>query len=226
MTSPSTTSDSLLPERFLFRFSVPCRYRDPLWTAKGAALGEEFRLVGLAELEGRAMPGDVRLAWSESGLAFSVRVEGKRKSPWCRDTRPEDSDGLHVFVDTRDVHTVHRAGRFCHRFVFLPGGAGRGLKDPVAQWMPIHRAREHPRAIPRDTLKVRREKRVDGYVLDALIPAEALTGFDVREHRRVGFAYALIDRELGEQTLGVGSPLPYQEDPSLWATLELVKESC
>ena len=34
----------------------------------------------------------------------------------------------------------------------------------------------------------------------------------------------LLDRELGEQTFGVGSPMPYQEDPSLWATLELVRD--
>ena len=53
--------------------------------------------------------------------------------------------------------------------------------------------------------------------------AEALTGFDPQEHPRLGFTYAVVDRELGEQTLGVGSPMPYQEDPSLWATLELVR---
>jgi hypothetical protein len=33
----------------------------------------------------------------------------------------------------------------------------------------------------------------------------------------------VIDRELGEQTLSAGSPLPYQDDPGLWATLELVR---
>jgi hypothetical protein len=43
--------DSLVPTRFLFRFSLPCRYRDNLWTAKGAGLGEEFRLASFAELE-------------------------------------------------------------------------------------------------------------------------------------------------------------------------------
>ena len=62
-----------------------------------------------------------------------------------------------------------------------------------------------------------------GYGLEILIAAGALTGFDPQEHPRLGFTYAVIDRELGEQTLGVGSPMPYQEDPSLWATLELVR---
>jgi len=216
--------EPLLPARFLFRFSLPCRYRQPLWTAEGAGLDERYRLVGLAELEDRATPADVRAAWSEEGLAFTVRVEGKRQAPWCRSGRPDESDGLQVFIDTRDVHNVHRAGRFCHRFVFLPGGSGPRFDRPVAEWLPIHRAREHPRAIRPGQLQVRSEKRIDGYLLEALIPAEALTGFDPQEHPRLGFNYAVLDRELGEQTLTVGSPLPYQEDPSLWATLALASD--
>ncbi len=163
----------------------------------------------------------MRAAWSEAGLAFTVRVQGKRQPPWCRESRPEDSDSLQIWIDTRDVHNVHRAGRFCHRFVFLPGGSGRRLDQPVAETLPINRAKEPPNPVRAGLLKVRCQQQVDGYILDALIPAEALTGFDPAEHSRVGFTYAVIDRELGEQTFVVGSPMPYQEDPSLWATLEL-----
>jgi hypothetical protein len=187
-------------------------------------LDERYRLVGLAELEDRPTPADVRAAWSEEGLVLAVRIEGKRQPPWCRSGRSEDSDGLQVFIDTRDVHNVHRAGRFCHRFVFLPGGSGPRLDRPMAEWLPINRAREHPRPIRPGQLQVRSEKRIDGYLLEAFIPAEALTGFDPQEHPRLGFNYALLDRELGEQTLTVGSPMPYQEDPSLWATLELARD--
>jgi len=214
--------DPLLPKRFLFRFSLPCLYCDPLWGPEGAALDEKYRLVSFAELENRATPADVRAAWSEAGLAFTVRVEGKRQTPWCRETQPDESDGLQVFIDTRDVHNIHRAGRFCHHFVFLPGG-GRRLEAALAQWLPINRAREQPRAIRPEHLQVRSEKRINGYLLQAFIAAEALTGFDPDEHPRLGFTYAVIDRELGQQTLAVGSPMPYQEDPSLWATLELTR---
>jgi hypothetical protein len=257
-------TNPLLPTRFLFRFSAPCRYRSPLWTADGAGLDETYRLIGLAELEGQATWADVRAAWSEEGLAFTVVVRGKRQPPWCRESRPEDSDSFQVWIDTRDVHNVHRAGRFCHRFVFLPtggekrgqspfvrrpckhgarlravpangdcplfspgGGQKAGKKVPalfspaVAQGLPINRAREQPRPIPSGLLKARCQHGADGYLLEALIPAEALTGFDPAEHPRLGFTYAIIDRELGQQTFGVGSPMPYQEDPSLWATLDL-----
>jgi hypothetical protein len=71
---------------------------------------------------------------------------------------------------------------------------------------------------------VHAQQRSDGYVLHAFIPAEALTGFDPQEHPRLGFNYAIIDRELGVQTFSAGPPLPYDEDPSLWATLEMVPE--
>ena len=216
-------TEPLLPERFLFRFAVPCRYRERLWADSGIGLDESHRLLGLAELEGRPAPADVRAAWNETGLAFSVRVAGKKQKPWCRASRPEDSDGLQLWVDTRDVHNIHRATRFCHWFAFQPQAAGRGTGKPTAEILPIHRARDHPNPVASTKLKVRSEKRVDGYLLEVFIPAEALTGFDPAEHPRLGFTYAVLDRELGEQTLGPGSPMPYQEDPSLWATLELVR---
>jgi hypothetical protein len=236
-------SDLLLPARFLFRFAVSCVFREPLWTAEGAALDESCRLPSLVELEGRAAWADVRAAWNLSGLAFAVCVAGKEQPPWCRASRPEDSDGLQVWIDTRDVHNVHRAGRFCHRFIFLPRGGGRRLDEPVAQLHPINRAREQCRPVPPGQLQVRAGKRGEvplagtarrvprtkgtspvlagDYFLQAFVPAEALTGFDPQEHPRLGFSYAVLDRQLGEQTLGVGSPMPYQEDPSLWPTLEL-----
>ena len=217
-------SDSLLPKRFLFRFSAPCRYRQELGTAKGARLEAEYRLLSLAELEDRSAWADVRAAWNETGLAFTVQVSGKKQPPWCRTSRPEDSDGLRVWIDTRDVHNVHRASRFCHWFLFMPAGGGPRLELPVAQWLPINRARQQPQAIKPRSLKLVTHKQPHGYSLDAFVPAEALTGFDPGEHPRLGFTYAVLDRELGEQTLVVGSPMPYEEDPSLWATLELVRE--
>jgi hypothetical protein len=213
----------MLPQRFLFRFSVPCLYRDPLWSGEGVKLDDRYRLPSLAELENRASPAEFCAAWSEAGLAFLVRVTGKRQPAWCRATRPDDSDSVQVWIDTRDVHNVHRAGRFCHRFVFLPFGAGRHLDEPLAQPLPINRARELPRPIEPAQLLVHSTKRADGYTLAAFVPAEVLTGFDPQEHPRLGFTYAVLDRELGEQTFGVGSPMPYQEDPSLWATLELTR---
>lgn len=213
----------LLPARFLFRFSAPCHYCDALWPARSTRLDESHRLIGLPALEDRASWVDVRAGWSEAGLVFVVEVHGKRQAAWCRDSRVEDSDGLRLWIDTRDVHNVHRATRFCHQFIALPGGTGKNLDQAVIETMPINRARELPTPIRDGVLKARSERKPDGYRLEVFLPAEALTGFDPAEHPQLGFNYAVIDRELGEETFSAGSPMPYHEDPSLWATLELVK---
>ncbi len=230
-------SSPLLTPSFLFRFAVPCAFDDKAWPA-GESLGEQHRLVGLNALDndlpasGELLPGielprgaaplaDVRAAWNGSGLTFTVHVANKRQPPWCRDNRLDDSDGLHIWIDTRDTHNIHRAGRFCHHFVFLPTGGGGRMDQPVADQMLINRARENAHPVRPNVLKVRSTKRADGYTLDAHVPAGALTGFDPGEHPKLGFMYAVLDRELGEQTLAYSREFPYQEDPSVWCTLEL-----
>ena len=140
---PSSFILYMLPHRFLFRFAMPCGYRHPLWNAKGPGLEEKYCLVRIAELEPAAAAADSH-AWSELGLALTVHVRGKRQPPWCRGTRAEDSDGVRVWIDTRDVHNVHRAGRFCHGFVFLPAGR-TAAGGPRGLWMPIN---TRPRATP------------------------------------------------------------------------------
>ena len=136
--------------------------------------------------------------------------------------RPEDSDGLQVWIDTRNVHNVHRASRFCHRFLFLPGGGGKKLDTAFGQSLPINRAREPARPVAPGMLQATSQIRGDGYDLACFVPSEAMIGFEPAEHPRIGFTYALTDRELGQQTFSIGPPMPYDEDPSLWATLELV----
>jgi hypothetical protein len=214
-------SEPLVASTFLFRFSVPCLYRKDLWSGAGGKLDEKYRLPTFGELEGRPLWADVRGAWSEEGFAFWVQVAGKRQAPWCRDSRPDDSDGFQVWIDTRNTKDIHRASRFCHRFAFLPAGGGRRLSEPVAAWLPINRAKEHPKSFAPGTLAIRSELQAGGYVLAAHIPAAALTGFDPDEHPRIGFSYAVIDREHGWQTFTVGPEFPFVEDPSLWGELEL-----
>jgi hypothetical protein len=216
-------SEPLLAPTFLFRFSAPCRYRARWWSDQGAALGPPFSLPSFGELEGRPVFAEVRAAWSTNGLLFDVRVRGKKQPVWCRATRLEDSDGFQVLIDTRDAHNIHRATRFCHHLVFLPAGSDSGFAKPTAALVPIHRARENPRAIDPGLLRVVAKLHRDGYRLQTLVPAEALTGFDPAEQPRLGFSYAVVDRELGWQTFSVGPEFPFLEDPSLWGTLELKK---
>ena len=216
-------SEQLLPTRFLFRFAASCQNEGRLGTHAPAELPVECRLPSLGELEGQRSFADVRAAWNESGLGFSVRIEGKKHPSWCRETKLEDSDALQIWVDTRDTHNIHRASRFCHRFIALPSGGGRALDQPVVDQLLVDRARENANPVRPGLLKVASEKRVGGYVLSVFIPAAALTGFNPADHPRLGFTYFVFDRELGQQFFSVGSEFPFPSDPSLWGTLELVR---
>jgi hypothetical protein len=216
-------TQSLIAPTFLFRFSAPCHEFDgaPSGDA-GFELDDRYRLPHFASLDGDRTFADVRAAWSRKGIAFTVRVEGKQKTLWCRESRMSESDGLSVWIDVRATQNVHRASRFCHRFIFLPSGGGRRLDQPVADQALIERARENAGPIRPGALAVRVDKRIDGYRLDAFIPADAMTGYRPTEHPRLGFTYAVLDRELGMQTFTVGMEFPFDSDPSLWGALELV----
>jgi len=218
-------SHDLMSPTFLFRFAVPCRCRRVVWDDQGTALEPRFRIPSFGELEGKAVFADVRAAWNHTGLSLSVRVAGKTQTPWCRAERAEDSDGLHLWLDTRDTHNIHRASRYCHRFAFLPLGDGPQFRRPTALWLPINRAKDDPKQVSAGTLPVRSQLHTDGYTLEAHVPAKAMTGFDPAEHPRLGFFYAVMDRELGWQTFTVGPEFPFAEDPSLWGTLELEEAS-
>ncbi len=217
-------SDPLMAPTFLFRFAVPCHYRRVVWGENGIVLEPRFRIPCFGELEGKALFAELRAAWNHTGLSFTVRVAGKKQALWCRGERAEDSDGLHLWIDTRDTHNIHRASRYCHRFAFLPLGRGTQLRQPLALWLPINRAKDHPKQIPSGALSVHSQLQADGYQLAAHVPARALTGFEPAEHPQLGFFYAVLDRELGWQTLSVGPEFPVAEDPSLWGTLELTAE--
>jgi hypothetical protein len=221
------TINTLLAPRFLFRFAVPVRRRNPLWKATGIELDESYQLLNLAELDSNTADresrfADVRMAWGAEGLLMNVKVEGKQQPVWCREGRLEDSDGLQVWIDTRTTLNIHRASRYCHRYIFLPSGGGGDNIKPIADQLLINRARENAAPIRPRQLQVAAKITKTGYWLAAFMPADALGGYDSHQHRQIGFTYAVYDRELGLQTFATGPAFPYPEDPTCWAALELV----
>lgn len=221
---PDTNMEQLLPHRFLFRFQLPCRYRAGMPTQGEELLDlpEDYALASFADMDKAADFGDVRVAWNEEGLGISVRVMGKTKPPRCDPSRPTTSDALQVWLDTRTASTVHRATRFCHHFVFLPTGGGRRRRGAFVEQLRMNRAREDQRLCDPAKVKVFYQERSGGYLLEAFLPTDVLTGFDPDENRRLGFFYWLKDTELGSQSLGPVRDFPVAEDPSLWSVLELV----
>ena len=216
---------SLLPHRFLFRYALPVRFDRKLPNSGKKLLGlsTDFALDDFAALDKVQPFGELRLAWNDQGLGISVEVKNK-PGRWKGDPQsPETSDGLRVFIDTRNTQNIHRASRYCHQFCLLPTGGGPEGVEPWGVQVPILRAREEaPRA---NMAEVRLAASVSktGYLLEAWLPASVLYGYDPEAQPRLGFYYALRDAELGDQFLSVGPEFPFAVDPSLWSTLELKK---
>lgn len=105
----------------------------------------------------------------------------------------------------------------------MPSGGGPRSELPLTGLLPIHRARQNPKSPPAGSIQVYSEIHPDGYQLSGRIAAAAMTGFDPQQFPRLGLGYALLDRELGTQTLTHGLDYPLLEDPSLWAEATLAR---
>ena len=216
---------TLIPARFLFRVAYPCRYvkEMPRRGERLLDLPADCRLDNFAAMDGQKNFAEVALAWNELGLGLQVEVRGKDKGPQGDVARPRGSDGVTLWLDTRDARAGHRATRTCHQLHFLSAGGGEDHDDPAFVQSKINRALDDAPHVSQSGVLVKRSPRKGGYVLEAFIPAAALNGYDPEQHPRLGFFWSVRDDELGEQLLSITPEFPFWEDPSLWAVLELVK---
>src|SRR5262249_13804197 len=184
-------------------------------------LPEDCRVSNWAAMEGLANFADVRLAWNELGLGLQVQVRGKEQEVTGHQSKLKASDGITLWIDTRDSRSTHRASRYCHQFHFLPTGGGTDGTEAHFAQAKIHRALHDAPHCPPHSVIFHVTLASGGYLLEAFLPAAALYGFDPEQSRRLGIYYVVRDNELGDQTLSVSSDFPYWEDPSLWSALEL-----
>ncbi|GIW78199.1 MAG: hypothetical protein KatS3mg105_0006 [Gemmatales bacterium] len=214
----------MLPAPFFFRIAYPCPY-----VARMPRDREEFlldlpefcRVHDLADRQTSKRFADLRLAWNEFGMGVRLEVRGKEELPKAVAGRPQSSDGLTLWLDTRDARTSHRASRYCHQFLFLPVGGGPDGDQPYFAQLKINRALQDAPICSPEAIHQRCHLFQTGYVLEAFLPADVLNGFDPELNRRLGFYYMVRDAELGEEYLSVGPEFPFADDPSLWSVLEL-----
>ena len=214
----------LIPNRFLFRVASPCLYLADRPLEEGddlLDLPETCRLDNFAAMDERRNFADVRVAWNERGLAVQVEVRGKEQPAVGDAARPRQSDGVTLWIDTRDARTSHHASRYCHQFHLLATGGGPDKDEPALVQSKIHRALEDAPLTPLGEVPFRHQRRPGGYLLEVFLPAAVLNGFDPEQSPRLGFFYAVRDNELGEQTTSVDADFPWAEDPTLWGGLEL-----
>ena len=167
-----------IPKNLGFRLRFPCLKTAKKWSDK-FELPAKHSLPSLGQFEDQNEFVDWRGAWNEEGLFFTVIVTGKQQSMWCRQTAMLESDGVQIWLDTRDTHNVHRATRFCHWFLAMPLGGGSTDKEPIVTMLKINRAREDSTTIGSRALKVTASKKKDGYKLSVFIPKAALNGWNL-----------------------------------------------
>jgi len=165
---------------------------------------------------------ELALAWNDDGLAVRGVARGVGASRWCQPTRPEDSDGLHLWIATRPTGESHRAGRWCRRLALLPTGGGPRAESPVAVAAAIPRTSEPPADLPAGAVRLEARLDADGWRIDGFVTAAALPGWDPVEMPRLGFCAALVDRRLGRVPCFAPPEYPWDGDPTTWIELELV----
>lgn len=202
-----------------FRLRLPCRRR-PGRAAGG--LDATCRIPSFAALVGVPDVAELFLAWNDDGLAVKATTRGLGASRWCHPTRPEDSDGLHLWIATRPTGDSHRAGRFCRRLALLPTGGGQRADQPIAVAATIPRTSEAPAPLPPESVTIAARLAADGWSVAAFVSAAALPGWDPTEIPRLGCNAAIVDRRLGQVPLFCPPEYPWDSDPTTWIELDLV----
>ncbi len=220
------TTGAILPPTFLFQFQLTAQQvaRPPRTLKELLHLDDQFGLSFPGEIDGRVPFASVKIAWHETGLCVGYEVTGKTTPLNFDPKSPLESDGLQIWIDTRNTQSVHRASRYCHHFCLNPG-SGKSRSKPTVTQFAIARAREDAPLADLAKVKLAAETTQSGYRFVAWIPAEALQGFEPESIPQLGFFYAVQDAELGQQLLTVDEEFPYTHDPSVWSTLDLVVNS-
>ena len=215
----------LVPNRFLFDFEFPLRYRakPPVLTGDLVGWKDEFLLPDLGPIDGAKTFGSVWASWNDDGIALACRVADKSTPLRCNPKVFWRGDNLRLCTDTRGTRNIHRASKHCQQFFFLPTGGGKNGSDPIAGSAAINRARQTAPIVPPGSIPIVAKISKTGYTFEAYIPASALYGFDPAEHPRIGFYYILEDADHGQQYLTVGDDLNWHIDPSTWATALLTR---
>ena len=233
---------STFPPFFIFRLRYEAKkFPDGKFVLEPELLGPDYEIPALwrfAPLSARHFSGQnkpqddqtggevtpdfhFRFAWREDGVLLTLLLQGKKCPVQVNSNKYDTSDSFSLFLDTRDVRDLHRSTKFCHRLLFLP--APESGENPSALWLPIHRAKAHPNPVDITRFQLAFDRTPESWRLSAFIPGDTLTGYEPLEHSRLGISFSLFDNEFGWISQQLPDFFPVAEDPSLWASLDLVE---
>lgn len=210
----------MLPTTFLFHYQIPIRRNAGLPQRSGnpLALAESHRLPWLICDPEQSPFADVRLAWNASGLGLQVEVSGRTVPLSHPGLRQTNASVIDMWVDTRPTPDSHRASRYCSRWRLNPQATRGKLQVEAVE---IARARDAVKLPSVDAVLMQIETSPAGYRLEAWFSSAALPGFDPEASSKLGFFYRIAEPELGVQLPWEAESFPFDNDPSLWLTLQL-----
>ena len=215
---------AIVPNRLLFRFEFPLRYRpSPALDGDTSKWTDEYRLPELCRVDAQQPFAQLWMAWNESGLYLACRVNGRETPLRCNTRQFWQGDNIRLMTDMRDTRDIKRGSRYCQQFYFLPVGGGRDGRAPVTGHAKVHRATENAPAIESDLVQVASVHGSGYYTVEGYVAAAALNGFDPNEHKRIGLYVMVEDQQFGQQFLTVGDEFNWYIDPSTWVTAVLTK---
>lgn len=216
--------ETLIPNTVLFAFRIDLGRIDlPPRPDPTLECFEPFhRLPLFGPLDGETPYASFYAGWSQSGLAFGLDHARWSGAFHSDSGRPAGSDGLRVYIDTRDRKDVHRGTRFCLGLFIRP--EFRAPADPVAtvSMIKLPRARQDPPTINTQRIDVAVRTRKQAWQMAVHLPAEVLPGYDPAQFASIGLQLVLQDRVRGRLHLGPGEDLDYASNPSTWVSCRLV----
>lgn len=201
-----------------FAFQIDCLY------AKSSKLDKRHFLPDLSAFHDGSPFARVALGWDEKGIRAQAEVEGTFDHPDF--PKFTEGDSIELFFDTRDVKTTGFTTRFCHHFFFLPDPVQTSGGEDV-HGGEITRFRTegvHP-LCDASLLEVTSIKEKRKRILHIFIPSECLHGYDPQQFDRLGFSYRINSANGSKQHFSAsGADFSIESQPSLWASLKLVKQ--
>ena len=195
----------------------------PLPPLDGSLTGwpDDALLPDLSALHGQSAFARAWAGWSIDGLALAFDVHATHQLQIAPD-RPFQSEGVEIWVDTRDARAARKPTRFCHHFVVLPGGQGPGGRQPlVTELNPGGVKKTEDMSDLRHVRAAARTQPGTGYRLEVLLGREALVGYSPLESPSIGLAYRVRSTVAGLQDLAFGERFPIWRNPSLWRSAKL-----
>jgi len=205
----------LTPVNF-FQLNADCHYID---SAKNQKIQtEKYLLPNTSSLCAEESFAEIFMGWNEEGLEICVKIGVPFQS--VRYPAIELGDSIELFIDTRDVKTTGFNTRFCHHFFFLPEGVDGHFAGEITHF----RTEDTHPLCDANELKIKSLIKRTSYTTNIFIPIHCLYGYDPTQFNRLGFSYR-INRAGGfpQHFSVVGEDFPLEQQPSLWASLKLIR---